>query len=228
MFRTLAFFCVTALFLANLPLPAQAAGLTAQQTQSFVQAIPDMEALSDKMRAEGKDAVLESSVRPKPGDTDFKPYTKGMVTLKEKFPADYIVLEETVEKYGFANAGEWATTGDQVMMAYLATKMEGKQYDALKQMAAVPAEVLAKLPPKVTSQIEQAKTVIKVAEQVPPEDKETVRPHTAAIDAWLAREQKKMGLSTQAPASVNTGVMTPAPKAGSASPFATPAVKTTP
>lgn len=224
------FALLTFLLFAAAPAFAQSAtgSLTASQAQSFVAAIPDMEILADKFRAEGKEGFLESAVRPRPGDTEFKPYTRGLAAMQEKYPDDYDLIGETVSKRGFRNAEEWAAAGDKVMLAYLAVKMEGQQYQTLKAMANVPPEVMTKLPPKMVSQIEQARTVMTVAENTPPADKETARPYVPAIDAWLAREQKKLGLSAQTPAAIDAGAMLKKPAPMPNSPFATRAVKTTP
>lgn len=204
------FLCALALIMF-VALPAQAAApLTRAQAANFVAAIPDMESLSDKMRKEGKDAVLESTVRPKPGDTDFRPYTKGAEVLKVKFPADYTLLASTVMKHGFTSAEDWAVAGDNVMMAYLATKMEGKDYKALQAMANVPPEVKAKLPPQAAAQMDQALTVMRVVQAVPPANKEIVRPHVPAIDAWLAREQKKYSAQRTAKAPAKAPAQAPA------------------
>ncbi|MGQ0527294.1 MAG: hypothetical protein ACT4OY_04600 [Alphaproteobacteria bacterium] len=189
---------VTAIILTAGFSPAFAATLTSDQVKQFTNAIPDIEAFSTKMQKEGKDKALEKAVRPKPGESQFTPYTKGVVALKSQFPPDYTALSGVVSKHGFATPEIWANVGDSVMQAYLATKMQGKNMEAMQAMAKLPPEMKAKLPPQAKAQIEQATSMLKIVNAAPAANKEAIKPHIPAIDAWLQREEAKMKASAAA------------------------------
>lgn len=180
------------LALAGFSVSAQAAQkLKSDDVAKFVAAIPDVEAFSDQLEKEGKDKALEAAVKPGDNDKEFAPYGKGVGMLKEKFPDDYKKLNDAVAKQGFKKPEDWASTGDSVMMTYMAIKIEEQNPDAAKQLSEITPEMKAKMPPEALQQMERAQKMMKMVAAVPAANKEAVKPHMAGIDTWLQRSAEK-------------------------------------
>lgn len=184
------FVALLALFVFNVSALA-AEAITAAQAGQFVSAIPQIEAFSTKLEQSGKNKILEDAVKPKPGETQLSPYTKGVAVMKAQLPEEYNELGTIVTAHGFPSQEGWAVVGDNVMQSYMAIKMEGQNQEAVKAMAAMTPEQKAGLPPQAQAQIEQAVNMMKLLETVPSGNKEAVRPHIASIDQWLQEAAKK-------------------------------------
>jgi len=184
------FICL-AIVMAIIPGGAQAANLTQDKVGKFVTAIPDVEVFSESMRKSGKDKQLEEAVKPEKNETKFTPYTKGVALMKTKFPEDYKSLSDISKKSGFSSAEDWASTGDNVMMAYMANKIEAQNPNALKEIKDITPEMKAKMAPPMVAQMERAIKMMKIVSATPVEDRAAVKPHAAAIDGWLERSMAK-------------------------------------
>lgn len=188
--------CALALFAA----PASAKEkLSGDNVSKFIKALPDIEVFSDDLKKTGKDKQLDVALKPTPGDKSYSPYAKGIEIMKDKLPADYKNLGGIVEKHGFNSQEEWANTGDSVMLAYMATKIEQENPDALKQLREIPEESKAKMSPETKAQLDQSILMMEIFTSAPAQDKEAVKPYLAQIDSWLERS-KQEGQKEQKPA----------------------------
>jgi hypothetical protein len=168
------------------PARAQTA-LTAGNVKSFIDTLPDLKAFSDTLEQSGKSDTLSEAFQANAAAGDFSPYTTGVSALKEKFPADYAQLGTLVAKHGFSSQEDWAETGNSVMKAYMAIKMEGEGGKAAAAMQAMSPEMLDKLPPQARAQIEASKKLMASAAAVPASDKDAMRPYVGQFEDWAKK-----------------------------------------
>ncbi len=185
---------VLAMCVFAMPFAASAAkteNLTDKDVKQFVSAIEDVENFADELKKEGKDKALEAAVEPVEGDKAFTPYGNGVDLLKEKFPDDYKELNGIVGKHGFKTPEKWASSGDQVMHAYMAVKIEEQNPEAFKQIKEITPEMREKLPPQAIQQLERAQAMMKLVKSSPEQNRKVVKAHMKDIDAWLDRAAQK-------------------------------------
>jgi hypothetical protein len=118
---------------------------------------------------------------------DFSPYTAGIASLKEKFPADYTQLAGIVGKHGFSSAETWAATGNEVVKSYMALKMENLGPAGSAMMQNLSPDMLAKLPPEAREQVERSKKMMDSAAAVPAANKEAMRPYMSEFEGWAQK-----------------------------------------
>lgn len=182
---------------------ANAAGnVTDADVRNFVKALPDVENFSETLRKEGKDKALSTATQPVPGEKDYRPYSKGVTLMKEKFPEEYKELGAIITRHGFSSQENWAEVSDNVMLAYMALKIEDQNPKALEQMRNIPKETKKQMPPETLAQIEQSLALMEIFSAAPAENKAVVKPHIGEINAWLDRsaaEEKKAAAAKSAP-----------------------------
>ncbi|WP_133162252.1 hypothetical protein [Hyphococcus luteus] len=161
--------------------------LTVDAAQRFVESLHSVKALGDRLEAEGKAEQLQLDMQPKAGEP-FAPYSKSVTALKAKYPDEYSELKSAVKPHGFS-AEEWGVTGDQVMVAYFARKMEKENPGAMAQMEAMDPAMLEQMPPQMKEQIMQAKAMMETISKVPPENKEVVAEVEDDLDAYMEAEE---------------------------------------
>ncbi len=180
---------------------AFAGELTSDLAGKFVGSMSDVMTMSEDMRREGKDEVITAAAQPAPGDAVFAPYAKSIAVLKEKFPADYKKLGGLVSKHGFNSAESWATTGDDVMLSYVALKTLESNPQAMASLQAMDnmtPEMLAMMPPEAKAQMEQAKVMMQMVGAVPPANREAVKPFAGEIENWGRESAEKAGMEPAA------------------------------
>ncbi len=163
------------------------AALTVDAAKRFVASLDSVKTLGDRLEAEGKAAEMQIEMQPKPGEP-FEPYSKSVTVLKDKYPDEYGKLKSAVKAHGFS-AEEWGATGDKVMIAYFARKMEKENPGAMAQMQAMDPAMLEQMPPQMKEQIMQAKAMMETISDVPPENKKVVAEIEDDLDAYMEAEQ---------------------------------------
>ena len=171
--------------------PAFAEKLSTDNVSKFVKALPDVEIFSEGLHKEGKDKELNVALQPKLGEKSYAPYLMGIEIMKEKLPSDYAKLGDIVKKHDFKSQEEWANTGDGVMLAYMAIKIDQENPNALKQLRDIPEATKAKMPEAQKAQLNQSIRMMEIFTSAPKEDREAVKPHMNEISAWLERSKSK-------------------------------------
>jgi hypothetical protein len=188
------------------PVKAMAAdvALTEALIKQFMATMPDIQAFSTGMEKSGKGAALEEAFKANAANagSNLTPYSAGIASLKEKFPADYAQLAGIVGKHGFSSAESWADTGNEVIKSYMALKMENMGPAATAMMQNMSPDMLAKLPPEARAQVEKSKKMMDEAAAVPAAEKEAMRPHMSEFENWAqkAAAERKTAAGTKAPA----------------------------
>lgn len=185
MLRTIAAAASAAIIMTVGALAADAP-LTADTAKRFVASLEAVEQLGAELEAEGKTEQLQFDQQPKAGEA-FKPYSKAMLALKEKYPGDYAKLRSAVKPHGFT-VEDWGYAGDRVMVAYLALKMEEENPQALQQMQAMDKSMLDMLPPDMKAQFAQAMVMMETVQNAPAGDKEAVAAVKDDLDAYMERD----------------------------------------
>ena len=168
---------------------ASDAPLTQDQAQRFVDSLESVEALGKELKADGKIDKMHIEMAPKAGET-FKPFSKAVDTMKTAHPADYAKLGSVVKSHGFTQAA-WGQTGDRVMVAYLAIKMEAENPQAMAQMQAMDKSMLDMLPADMKAQFTQAMVMMETVKNAPDADKKTVAKVKDQLDAYMERQVKQ-------------------------------------
>lgn len=175
--------CSGFMLLALLALPLQAAGLTAQSVEAYLETLPQVRVLADELEASGKGDLLMKEVMP--GAEAFDPHQRGARVLREKEPEAYERLQGIVTENGFTSVDNWAQTGDRVVLAYGAVKVEAESPEILalaQSGAGLDPAMLQMLSPEMRVQMEQAIMMAKAIAQVPAADRDMVRPYIARLD----------------------------------------------
>jgi len=173
-----------ALFVAASPALAEAP-LTDDQVTRFIATLAPVEEMGKRLEAEGKIAKLFDEKNPAMG-CEFKPYSTGVSELKKDHPGEYAALGGALKPHGFSQ-DQWAATGDRVMRAYIAVKMEQENPNYAQEMPALDPSMLEQMPPQMRAQIEGALAMVEAVKETPAADKAAVKPHLAAIDAATDR-----------------------------------------
>lgn len=115
----------------------------------------------------------------------------GIEIMQEKLSSDFSKLGDIVKRHDFKSQEEWAKTGDSLMLAYMAIKIDQENPNELKQLCDIPEENKAKMPEATTAQLEQSIRMMEIFTSAPKEDREAVKPHMNEITAWLERSKAK-------------------------------------
>lgn len=169
--------------------PALAADLTTERASRFVETLKPVSELGQRLEAEGKNNSFSFDPMPKEGET-FQPYTKAVEALAGHMPAHHAELKSIVKKQGFTPA-EWGETGDRVMMAYIAAKMEKEEPGAMAQLQAMDPAMLDMMPPQVKEQMANMMAMMKTVEAVPAADKAAIEPVIPALEEFMKVEEKR-------------------------------------
>ena len=211
--RFLTFLAIIALIVPGASIAQAAQSLSPDQVEKFVSSMDDVQVLSDAMKKDGKNEVIGKKIgEPKEGD-EFTPYSRAVDVLKTEFPVDYKELGEVVAKHGFKSQEEWATTGDNVMAAYISSKIDP---EAEKKMAAAQAqmtpEMVAKMPPEAVARMKQGMAMMATLKKVPAENREAVAAHKEKLEAFMNKEmaENKAEAKTAAPAAQDAAPAAPA------------------
>ena len=158
--------------------------LTSNAAESFVSSLTDVNMLASEMKQDGKDNFFEANNEPVPGEK-FEPYSGALPELKKQYPAEYKKLGNIIENHGFASQESWASTGDKVMLAYIASKMP---IPAAAAMPQIPAGMEHLMPPEAKAEMAKGLAALKTIRDVPQAHKDIVAPLIPQIDQWIAAQ----------------------------------------
>ncbi|WP_417533952.1 hypothetical protein [Marinobacterium stanieri] len=178
--RTLKYSLVLLWMLAS---PLQAAGLSATAIEAYLETLPQVRALAEQLEAKGQGDFLKREIMP--GTEHFDPHQRGVRALEQQAPDAHAELGRIVTASGFTSAGNWAQTGDRVVLAYGAVKVEAESPEILalaQSGASLDPAMLQMLSPEMRVQMQQAMTMAKAIAQVPAADKQMIRPYIARLD----------------------------------------------
>lgn len=156
--------------------------LTSDEARRFVATLEDVQALGDRLEANGEAEALNIRTQPKAGEA-FRPYSTAVAALKADYPAEHARLSAIVGQHGFS-AQEWGAVGDQVMIAYLAEKMEQENPGALQQMAQMDSSMKEIMPAHMKEQMAAALALAQAAKDAPAENRAAIKPVMADLDAF--------------------------------------------
>ncbi len=157
--------------------------LTENQAKRFVASLDSVDAMRDKLEAEGKIDNINIATKPEAGEA-FRPYSKAVTALKDKYPADHARLAKIVKPHGFS-AKDWGATGDRVMVAYMALKMQEEDPRTMQMMETMDKSMLDMVPPEMRAQLESTFAMMEAVKNVSEADKIAVAPVKAALDAYM-------------------------------------------
>ena len=170
---------------------AQAASpLSSEQVTHFVETLAPIQTFGDALEKEGKLNVLIGGGASANGE--FKPYSTGVDALKKQFPADFRRLAGVVKPHGFTPE-EWGETGDRVMAAYMALRIERDEPGALDRIEPVDLEELKKMPPELQIQMRDYMAMMEAVKKAPSADRTAVLPSMELIDAHIAAQEEAGG-----------------------------------
>lgn len=176
--------CAAAFALAAVPAFA-ANPLNADDVRHFVETLAPIEAFGDSLEKEGKLNVLVGGGAT--FDGAFKPYSSGVAALKKELPGEFGRLAAVVKPHGFTPE-EWGATGDRVMAAYMALRIERDEPGALAALEPVDPAELEKMPPEMRRQMQDYAAMMEAVKKAPEEDKKAVMPAMDMIDAHIAAQ----------------------------------------
>ena len=186
--RLLALLAIPLLFCATPALAWDA--LTPAQVEKFVASLDDVQVLTDKLKAEGKNELIGKKIAPPKNGEDFTPYYKAIAILKTDFADDYKKLGEITAKHKFASPEEWALSGDSVMAAFISSKIDPQAEAKMAEaQASITPEMKAKMPPEAIARMEQAVAMIASLRKVPQGNLDAVKPHAAKIEAFMEKQK---------------------------------------
>jgi hypothetical protein len=173
----------TAAIAAGFTLAASALGqtVTTDQIDRFIAVVTELQDFETRY----PDVAADLEVQAR-GDLSAMINQDGEIAAFERMigrlPAGEARSEITsvAKRNGFGSLDEFATVGDDIMMAFIALQMEGQDMAAMANQ--MPAEQLAMMPPNVRAQIETALRMAEVAKSVPPASVEAVRSRKTAIE----------------------------------------------
>ncbi len=157
--------------------------LTENQAKRFVASLESVDAMRDRLDAEGKIDNIEIATKPKAGEA-FKPYSKAVTALKDKYPADHARLAKIVKTHGFS-AKDWGDAGDRVMIAYMALKMQDEDPRTLQVVQTMDKSMLDMVPPEMRAQLESTFAMMEAVKNVPEADKIAVASVKGGLDAYM-------------------------------------------
>jgi hypothetical protein len=168
--------------------------LTPETAKRFVASLDAMETLGKEFEADGKTDKLKIDIEPKAGEP-FKPFSTTVTALKTQYPADYAKLQTAVKSHGFS-AEDWSVAGDQVMVAYVALKMEEENPQAMAQMHqmhAMDKSVLDQMPPEMKAQMTRAMAMMDAVHNVSAQDKAAVATVKKDLDTYMDKKAAEAG-----------------------------------
>ena len=169
---------VAALFIAG---AAHAENLTEKDAGRFIATLDEVMALGKELEKK------ELDVKPQPvlGER-FQPYKNAVAALKAEQPANYKKLDGIVSKQGFSPEA-WGETGDKVMIAYIAAKLDQESPGAMKEMENMDPAMLDMMPPQMQGQMKMVMAMVQTVKDTPAEDKKAIKPHMGALEKMMDR-----------------------------------------
>lgn len=177
--------------LLTISAPASAADLSAEDAKAFVATLQPLGELTEKMQADGNLDALELDPFPEAGKP-FQPFTSALAALEGQNPEGLKQIAAIARAGGFTT-DNWATTGDRVMLAYMAAKMEKESPAAraeLEQMEKMGPEMLAQLPPAMAEQMRGVIAMVQAVKNVPAGDVAVITPLLPAIERFSAQQER--------------------------------------
>ncbi len=160
----------------------QAAALTADDIDRFIESLPDAIELGEEFEAQGLgEALMAETLVDESGA--FTPYTSGLTVLKTESASAYSRVEELAAKHDFRSAEDWAAVGDRVVLAYMAVRMPP---EAFEMMAQITPDMRANLPPQMQEQMANAMAMSKAIKAVPEADTAMIMPFADRLDEVLS------------------------------------------
>lgn len=167
-------FCTAILFGLMFSGLTQAASLTEDQVQSFIDSMHDTEKLREEF------PELDTEMEPENQDMS-RPISSSLSTLDD-VPEARDRLEEIVEDHGFDNIEQWADIGDRVFIATMAISIQDmppEQRKMVESMANpdIDPEAHEATQRGMNEMASKMREMLAAADHASPEDIETVRPH---------------------------------------------------
>ena len=168
---------IAALFALGLG-AAAADTLTADQAQRFVHSMKAANAMAERMQNQD----LMDGIEPQDMlvDGTFRPYTTALGILKTQHPTAVSELSGIAKANGFSGAGDWASTGDLVALAFMAIKTGD-----LPPMPAMQPSMIAMMPPEIQEQMKFAQAIMAAVKTVPAAHKEAVAPMVPELESMM-------------------------------------------
>ena len=160
--------------------------LTEDEARRFIASLEDVDKLAKTLEEAG-DPALDIDTQPKSGE-EFSPYGRMIPILKDKHQAVHKRLAATVKPHGFSTE-EWGATGDKLITAYMAVKMEQENPQALAQMKAMDKSMLEMLPAAQREQFATAIAMAETVENAPASDKKVAKSVQKEMDDYMERQQ---------------------------------------
>lgn len=159
---------------------AQAAPLTEDQVQSFIDSMRDTEKLDEEYPA------LEDELEADDQDMT-RPISSSMGVL-DKYPEVRGRLEEIVEEHGFDDIEQWASVGDRVivsMMAISVEQMPPEQRQMIESMANpdIDPDAHEAVQQGMSEMAKNMRDMLAAADTASREDMEAVRPYIGQLQA---------------------------------------------
>lgn len=160
--------------------------LNAAEVRHFAESLAPVQAFGDALEKDGKLNVLVGGSATVDGA--FRPYSAGVVALKERFPTEFNRFAAVVKPHGFTPDG-WSSVGDRVMAGYLALRIERDEPGALARMQPYDTAELEKMPPEMRKQMLDYAAMMEAVKKAPEADKKAIMPAMDLIDAHIAAQE---------------------------------------
>lgn len=166
---------------------ALAGSFTTENAKIFAECLPSMNTLGAELMKDPKAGpVFEQTNQTPVVDGKLQVYSKPLMALKTAVPAAYNRIDKQAKSCGIESAVVFANLGDQIMAAYMAHKMPP---GVAAQMAQLPPEMLAQMPPEA----KQGLAMLRMAESVPEEDKAALTPEVLSLLDKALQEAAALG-----------------------------------
>ncbi len=167
--------------------------LTEDAAKRFLASLESTDRLGEELRESGKMDRLQIDTTPKAGE-EFKPYSRSVAKLKELYPGDYKKLSAAVKPHGFS-AKSWGETGDRVVTAHLAVKLQEENPDEMAQFKNMDKSMLDMMPPEMRDRINGTIAMMEAIDNTPEADKKAIAPIKDDLDAYMEKDAEKRGKS---------------------------------
>jgi len=158
---------------------AHAQTLTTDKARRFVDSLPEVTEFGNSLDESLQKGAFDEEMRPAPGEP-FEPYARGMAYLKSQDQGVYEELGGIVDDYGFSSPENWATTGDQLFLAYMASEM--KNSDMPQELT---PEMIEKMPKSMQEQMKGVMAMMEAAKNVPPEHMEALNAVKDDLESYM-------------------------------------------
>ena len=173
-------FCLTfCMFLLSSAALSQT--LTTELARGFVNSLPEVNSYSETLDDEISEMSFQDAMMPRAGEP-FAPYSRAMEFVRNNHVGVHQDMTELVTGFGFASAEEWATTGDRVVSAYMATQISPAD---MQQMEQFTPEMLDQMPAQMRPQIEVMLAMVETIRNIPEADIEVVRPLVPQMEQFM-------------------------------------------